>query len=128
MALPRGFVVNSHTVSDDIHARARNPLSPHELHALWKGSSPLVAASLTRPVYTTTSRRLLDPTARRLENLFWRVWGAPDCAIASIAVAAHFASISSGEAHPRLGRLACSAATEESCASSVRLVEANYPG
>src|SRR4051794_3857007 len=29
-----------------------------------------------RPVYTTTFRRLVDPTAFRLENFWWHVWGS----------------------------------------------------
>jgi hypothetical protein len=28
------------------------------------------------PVYTTTHRKLHDPTARRLENCWWRIWGS----------------------------------------------------
>ena len=27
-------------------------------------------------VYTTTFRRLVDPTAYRLENFWWHVWGS----------------------------------------------------
>ncbi len=28
------------------------------------------------PVYTVTNKKLRDPTARRLENFWWQVWGS----------------------------------------------------
>jgi hypothetical protein len=47
-------------------------------------------------VYTTTKRRLLDPTAERLENYWWRIWGSQCRELKGATVARLFALISDG--------------------------------
>ena len=48
-------------------------------------------------VYTTTKRRLLDPTAERLENYWWRIWGSRKRQLDGATVARLFAQISDGQ-------------------------------
>jgi hypothetical protein len=48
-------------------------------------------------VYTTTKRRLLDPTAERLENYWWRIWGSRRRELNGATVAGLFSHISNGE-------------------------------
>lgn len=49
-------------------------------------------------MYTTTKRRLLDPTAERLENYWWRIWGSDKRELKGQTVARLFAEISDGHA------------------------------
>lgn len=83
LILPKGIVVNSPHISADIERIDREPLTSEEIGKLWKGShllQILETASLIflRTVYTTTKRRLVDPTAERLENFFFRLWSSRD--------------------------------------------------
>lgn len=48
-------------------------------------------------VYTTTKRRLLDPTAERLENYWWRIWGSRSRELDASTVARLFVHISEGD-------------------------------
>ena len=48
-------------------------------------------------VYTTTKRRLLDPTAERLENYWWRIWGSRSRHLKAAIVVQIFADISEGQ-------------------------------
>jgi len=52
---------------------------------------------LISTVYTTTKRRLLDPTAERLENYWWRIWGSRKRELNGATVARLFAQISDGQ-------------------------------
>jgi hypothetical protein len=55
-------------------------------------------------VYTTTNRRLLDPTAERLENYWWRIWGSQKRSLRGATVARLFVEISNGTSFvPLLG-------------------------
>ena len=56
-------MVNSPRIFQEIAQMALQPMTPDEIFKFWK-------------VYTTTQRMLKDPTAQRLENLFWRIWGS----------------------------------------------------
>lgn len=47
-------------------------------------------------VYTTTNKKLKDPTARRLENFWWHVWGSDRRALSGRALAKIFEDISVG--------------------------------
>ncbi|CZR63837.1 uncharacterized protein PAC_13734 [Phialocephala subalpina] len=84
LILPKGIVVNSPHVEGDIEKIDASPLDEAEIANFWK-------------VYTTTQRRLLDPTAERLENLWWRIWGSRKKSLKGKTVARLFAQISDGE-------------------------------
>jgi hypothetical protein len=80
MILPKGIVENTREIYAEV---ASYPIVPPEkIWQYWNGkwSSAfrlLVACRLIRQtVYTTTFRRLVDPTAYRLENFWWHVWGS----------------------------------------------------
>ncbi|KAG9237654.1 hypothetical protein BJ875DRAFT_131095 [Amylocarpus encephaloides] len=62
-------------------------------------TEPLDLADIAKfwKVYTTTKRRLLDPTAERLENYWWRIWGSRRRQLNGATVARLFAHISDGE-------------------------------
>jgi hypothetical protein len=61
MILPKGIVVNTEDVYNEI---ASHKLVPFDrVWQVWR-------------VYTTTNRKLQDPTARRLENFWWHVMGS----------------------------------------------------
>ncbi|KAI9743383.1 MAG: hypothetical protein M1818_003229 [Claussenomyces sp. TS43310] len=84
LILPKGIVVNSPQISGDIQRIAKEPLKSEELAKLWK-------------VYTTTRRRLRDPTAERLENHWWRIWGSQKRSLDGATVARLFTEISDGQ-------------------------------
>ncbi|KUJ09854.1 uncharacterized protein LY89DRAFT_278679 [Mollisia scopiformis] len=84
LILPKGIVVNSPHVQGDIERIDAEPLDEADIAKVWK-------------VYTTTQRRLLDPTAERLENLWWRIWGSPKKSLKGATVARLFAQISHGQ-------------------------------
>lgn len=87
--LPKGIVVNTREISGDIERIDREPLAVEEIAKLWK-------------VYTTTKRRLLDPTAERLENYWWRLWGSRKRNLHGATVARLFAEISDGASFVQL--------------------------
>lgn len=84
MILPKGFVINSPEINGQIEQISANPLEIEEIAKFWK-------------VYTTTKRRLLDPTAERLENYWWRIWGSRRRELNAATVARLFAYISDGQ-------------------------------
>lgn len=47
-------------------------------------------------MYTTTNKKLKDPTARRLENFWWHVWGSDRRSLSGRALARIFEDISVG--------------------------------
>lgn len=82
--LPKGIVVNSPEIEGSIERINTEPLDLADIAKFWK-------------VYTTTKRRLLDPTAERLENYWWRIWGSQKRELNGATVASLFATISNGE-------------------------------
>lgn len=98
--LPKGIVINSPGISGDIERKDREPLSPTEIAKFWRGEQRVEILVQANPnsyvVYTTTKRRLLDPTAERLENLWWRIWGSRQRNLEGAKVALLFSEISDG--------------------------------
>ncbi|KAE9365366.1 hypothetical protein N431DRAFT_354125 [Stipitochalara longipes BDJ] len=84
LILPKGFVVNAAGLNGDIERINQEPLDVADIAKFWK-------------VYTTTKRRLLDPTAERLENYWWRIWGSRKKSLNGATVARLFAHISDGQ-------------------------------
>lgn len=84
LILPKGIVKNSDSVEASIERINQEPLDLADIAKFWK-------------VYTTTKRRLLDPTAERLENYWWRIWGSRKKALNGATVARLFAHISDGQ-------------------------------
>jgi hypothetical protein len=64
--------VNSPEAEEFIQNYVRQPMEPKEVARYWKGIPVFRASGCSNilSVYTTTSRRLRDPTAERLEN-YW---------------------------------------------------------
>ncbi|KAM3083886.1 hypothetical protein ACMFMG_002006 [Clarireedia jacksonii] len=84
LILPKGIVVNSPQIGSTIERINTDPLDLADIAKFWK-------------VYTTTKRRLLDPTAERLENYWWRIWGSQRRELNGATVARLFVDISDGE-------------------------------
>ncbi|OWP00483.1 hypothetical protein B2J93_339 [Marssonina coronariae] len=83
LILPKGIVVNSDQINENINRIAAKPLDQEDIARVWK-------------VYTTTKRRLLDPTAERLENYWWRIWYSDRKYLDATTIARQFAHISDG--------------------------------
>lgn len=83
MDLPKGIVVNSPGLSQDVERINAAPVSSEIIAHFWK-------------VYTTTQRTLHDPTAERLENYWWRIWGSRQRELRGATVAQLFLYISDG--------------------------------
>ncbi|KAK4453497.1 hypothetical protein QBC34DRAFT_208555 [Podospora aff. communis PSN243] len=80
MILPKGILENTREIYAEV---ASYPIVPPEKiwqywNGKWPNASQLLAACglIRQTVYTTTFRRLVDPTAYRLENFWWHVWGS----------------------------------------------------
>ncbi|KAL7621477.1 hypothetical protein AAE478_008800 [Parahypoxylon ruwenzoriense] len=87
MILPKGIVFNRNTIYEEI---AKYDIVPLEkIHAACH-------------VFTTTSRELVDPTARRLENFWTRVLGGDRRYLPGRVIARLFRSISEEESFVRL--------------------------
>ncbi|KAB8295961.1 hypothetical protein EYC80_008781 [Monilinia laxa] len=84
LILPKGIVVNSPQIGSTIERIKNDPLDLADIARFWK-------------VYTTTKRRLLDPTAERLENYWWRIWGSRSRELDASTVARLFVHISDGD-------------------------------
>ncbi|KAF7935709.1 hypothetical protein EAE99_002689 [Botrytis elliptica] len=84
LILPKGIVVNSPQIGSTIERIKNDPLDLADIARFWK-------------VYTTTKRRLLDPTAERLENYWWRIWGSRSRELDASTVARLFVHISEGD-------------------------------
>ncbi|KAK3330897.1 hypothetical protein B0H66DRAFT_79112 [Apodospora peruviana] len=82
MLLPRGIVENTNEIYAEI---ASYPVVPPE--KIWQYWN----------VYTTTFRRLVDPTAYRLENFWWHVWGSDRRNLSGPALAKLFEEFSKGQ-------------------------------
>ncbi|KAK0633251.1 hypothetical protein B0T14DRAFT_560858 [Immersiella caudata] len=61
MILPKGMLENTREIYAEVASYSVVP--PEKIWQYWN-------------VYTTTFRRLRDPTAYRLENFWWHVWGS----------------------------------------------------
>ncbi|KAK7422318.1 hypothetical protein QQZ08_009540 [Neonectria magnoliae] len=61
MILPKGIVMNTKNIYKEVADYSTVP--PDKVWEYWH-------------VYTTTNKRLKDPTACRLENFWWHVWGS----------------------------------------------------
>ncbi|KAM3501183.1 hypothetical protein MY10362_005757 [Beauveria mimosiformis] len=79
--LPKGILKNSSTVYDEVASYSTLP--PDKVHQYWH-------------VYTTTNKKLKDPTARRLENFWWHVWGSDRSKLSGRVLARIFQDISLG--------------------------------
>ncbi|KAF1735562.1 hypothetical protein CRV24_004489 [Beauveria bassiana] len=80
-ALPKGILKNSSTVYDEVASYSTLP--PDKVYRYWH-------------VYTTTNKKLKDPTARRLENFWWHVWGSDRSKLSGRVLARIFQDISLG--------------------------------
>ncbi|OAA72121.1 hypothetical protein ISF_01194 [Cordyceps fumosorosea ARSEF 2679] len=81
ITLPKGILTNSSTVYDEVAAYSTLPAD--KVHQYWH-------------VYTTTNKKLKDPTARRLENFWWHVWGSDRSKLSGPVLARIFEDISLG--------------------------------
>ncbi|RYP24183.1 hypothetical protein DL765_000678 [Monosporascus sp. GIB2] len=87
LILPKGIVVNTTWIYDEV---AKQPVVPPEaIKKYWK-------------VYTTTFHRLVDPTANRLENFWWHVWGSDRRHLPGPVLARLFEDISNGPTFVKL--------------------------
>lgn len=98
--LPKGIVANTSEIYDEVASYRIVPLE--RLQEYWRGSFRttcttargwLTSAAL---VYTTTHRRLYDPTASRLENFWWHVWGSDRRNLSGKTLARLYENISNG--------------------------------
>ncbi|ENH65564.1 hypothetical protein FOC1_g10006950 [Fusarium oxysporum f. sp. cubense race 1] len=81
MILPKGIVINSKNIYKEV---ADFPLvPPDKVWEYWH-------------VYTTTYKKLKDPTACRLENFWWHVWGSDRRFLKGSALAKLYEEISVG--------------------------------
>ncbi|ERT00193.1 hypothetical protein HMPREF1624_03563 [Sporothrix schenckii ATCC 58251] len=79
--LPRGFVENTAEIYAEVASFEVIP--PEKLREYWR-------------VYTITHRKLYDPTANRLENFWWHVWGSKRRGLSGKIVAKLYENISTG--------------------------------
>ncbi|KAK9443135.1 hypothetical protein VB005_04203 [Metarhizium brunneum] len=83
MILPKGIVINTTDIYKEV---ASYPIVPaQKIWEYWH-------------VYTTTNKKLKDPTARRLENFWWQVWGSDRRYLSGRALAKIYEDISLGPA------------------------------
>ncbi|TPX19009.1 uncharacterized protein E0L32_011326 [Thyridium curvatum] len=81
MLLPKGLVENTAEVYAEVASYPVIP--PEKIYEYWH-------------VYTTTFRKLIDPTAHRLENFWWHVWGSDRRYLSGPALARIYEEISKG--------------------------------
>ncbi|KIH91392.1 hypothetical protein SPBR_01339 [Sporothrix brasiliensis 5110] len=79
--LPRGFVENTAEIYAEV--ASFDVIPPEKLREYWR-------------VYTITHRKLYDPTANRLENFWWHVWGSKRRGLSGKIVAKLYENISTG--------------------------------
>ncbi|KAK1446296.1 uncharacterized protein CLUP02_08574 [Colletotrichum lupini] len=82
MDLPKGLVKDDRRIYEDVAALTQ-PLPPDFIIRMWR-------------LYTTTNLKLVDPTARRLENLWWHVMGSDRSKLKAATVAKIWEHISYG--------------------------------
>ncbi|TQV93366.1 hypothetical protein IF1G_07944 [Cordyceps javanica] len=81
VTLPKGILTNTSTVYDEVAGYSILPAD--KVRQYWH-------------VYTTTNKKLKDPTARRLENFWWHVWGSDRSKLSGRVLARIFQDISLG--------------------------------
>ncbi|KAL2256450.1 hypothetical protein VTK26DRAFT_1640 [Humicola hyalothermophila] len=87
--LPEGFFANTEEIYAEV---ASYPvLPPEKIKQYWNA-------------YTTTFRRLFDPSAFRLENFWWHVWGSDKRYLSGPALAKLFREFSDGPTFAPLRR------------------------
>ncbi|PHH60899.1 hypothetical protein CDD81_1060 [Ophiocordyceps australis] len=79
--LPKGIVTNTGSIYTEVAAYPTVPAD--KVWQYWH-------------VYTTTNKKLKDPTARRLENFWWHVWGSDRRFLSGRALARLYENISLG--------------------------------
>lgn len=101
MLLPKGILINSSTVYDEVAGYSTLPAD--KVRQFWHGElysqhNHHTATYLHTlfQVYTTTNKKLKDPTARRLENFWWHVWGSDRSKLSGRVLARIFEDISLG--------------------------------
>lgn len=100
MMLPKGIVTNTHNIYDQVASYATVPAD--KIWEYWHGKHrpparpPLRADDAADAVYTVTNKKLKDPTARRLENFWWQVWGSDRRHLSGRALARLYEDISLG--------------------------------
>ncbi|TEA13457.1 hypothetical protein C8034_v004818 [Colletotrichum sidae] len=82
MDLPKGFVKDDRRIYGSV-AQLSQPLPPDFIIKMWR-------------LYTTTNLKLVDPTARRLENFWWQVMGSDRCKLRADTLAKIWEHISYG--------------------------------
>ncbi|KAF9879436.1 hypothetical protein CkaCkLH20_02979 [Colletotrichum karsti] len=82
MDLPKGFVKDDRRIYGDV-ASLSQPLPSDFIIRMWR-------------LYTTTNLKLVDPTARRLENFWWQVMGSDRCKLRADTLAKIWEHISYG--------------------------------
>lgn len=81
MMLPKGIVINTTSIYDEV---ANYSIVPSDrVWEFWH-------------VYTTTNKKLRDPTACRLENFWWHVWGSDRRLLSGRTLARLYEHISDG--------------------------------
>ena len=103
--LPQGIVINTTNIYKEV---ASYPVIPadkiweywHGMHSATHLHLPSLNNSATGTnhftVYTTTNKKIQDPTARRLENFWWQVWGSDRRYLSGRALAKIYEDISLG--------------------------------
>ncbi|ROT34736.1 hypothetical protein SODALDRAFT_321398 [Sodiomyces alkalinus F11] len=81
MDLPKGIVEDDKRIYRQVANLSQLP--PEVIKTFWR-------------VYTITNRQLYDPTARRLENFWWHVWGSDRRHLKAEVIAAIWQRISYG--------------------------------
>ncbi|KAK5662918.1 hypothetical protein OQA88_6330 [Cercophora sp. LCS_1] len=81
MILPKGILENTREIYAEI--ASYDVVPPEKIWQYWN-------------VYTTTFRRLVDPTAYRLENFWWHVWGSDRRYLSGPQLAKLFEEFSNG--------------------------------
>ncbi|GAB1311819.1 hypothetical protein MFIFM68171_02029 [Madurella fahalii] len=79
--MPKGFFGNTQEIYAEVASYSVVP--PEKIRQYWN-------------VYTTTFRRLVDPSAFRLENFWWHVWGSDKRNLSGPALAKLFEEFSNG--------------------------------
>ncbi|KXJ93925.1 hypothetical protein Micbo1qcDRAFT_39995 [Microdochium bolleyi] len=87
MILPKGIVTNTSWIYEEVASYPVVPLD--KIQKYWR-------------VYTTTFTRLVDPTANRLENFWWHVWGSERRNLPGPVLARLFEQISNGPTFVKL--------------------------
>lgn len=113
MILPKGIVINTTNIYKEVAGYSIIPAD--KIWEYWHGSFCRLKFGqavwsqhdidsariymLTRIpyiVYTVTNKKLRDPTARRLENFWWQVWGSDRRYLSGQALARLYEDISVG--------------------------------